>query len=151
VRGDVVSILRRSLDSCRSAAGEAGVALAEDIPPDLAEIERDEGRLEQVFQNLLANAVQLSPRGATVRVRAWAAHGGVACSVEDQGPGLPAGDEDRVFEPFFTRRKGGTGLGLSIVRRIVEEHGGTVAAANRPPGGAVFSVWLPAAAGGPAR
>ena len=151
VRGDIVSILRRALGSCRSAAGEAGVALDEDISPALAEIERDEGRLEQVFQNLLANAVQLSPRGATVRVRAWAARGGVACSVEDQGPGLPAGDEDRVFEPFFTRRKGGTGLGLSIVRRIVEEHGGTVTAANRSPGGAVFSVWLPAAAGGPAR
>ena len=112
---------------------------------------RDEGRLEQVFQNLLANAVQLSPRGSTVRVTAGAARGGVACIVEDQGPGLPAGAAERVFEPFFTARKGGTGLGLSIVRRIVEEHGGTVSAGNRPAGGAAFTVWLPAAGADEAR
>ncbi len=148
VRGDVTPVLRRALRSCASAAAEAGVELAEDIVPALPAVERDEGRLEQVFQNLLANAVQLSPRGSTVRVRARDARGGVACTIEDQGPGLPAGDLERVFEPFFTRRKGGTGLGLSIVRRIVEEHGGRVTAANHSQGGAVFTVWLPAASGG---
>ncbi len=145
-RGGVAPVIRRALRSCTAVAGEAGVELAEDIPPALAEIERDEGRLEQVFQNLLANAVQLSPRGSTVRVRVREVRGGVACAVEDQGPGLPARDTDRIFEPFFTRRKGGTGLGLSIVRRIVEEHGGTVTAGNHAAGGALFTVWLPAAA-----
>ena len=49
-----------------------------------------------------------------------------------------------MFEPFFTRRQGGTGMGLAIVQRIVEAHGGTLAAANRPQGGAVFTVYLPA-------
>ena len=144
-RGSLAPVLHRAVVSCTAAATEAGVALAEDFSPGLGDVERDEGRLEQVFQNLLANAVELAPRGSTVRLVAHASEGGVSCTVADEGPGLAGGDLSRVFEPFFTRRKGGTGLGLSIVRRIVEEHGGSVTASNRPEGGAVFTVWLPLA------
>jgi signal transduction histidine kinase len=63
--------------------------------------------------------------------------------VEDQGPGISEKDLPRVFEPFFSRRRGGTGLGLSVVQRIVAGHGGQVVAANRPAGGAIFTVCLP--------
>ena len=104
----------------------------------------DRGRMRQVFDNLIDNAVKLSPNGACVEITTsligarW-----VECRVEDRGPGFSADQLGRAFEPFFTRRKGGTGLGLSIVQRIVEEHSGKVDAANRQGGGAVLTVRLP--------
>jgi len=107
-------------------------------------VARDARRLEQAIQNLLANALQHSPAGATVRVIVAPAGGGVEIRIEDEGPGILEENLHRLFEPFFTRRKGGTGLGLSIVQRIVETHGGRVFAANRRPGGAVFTIALPA-------
>jgi PAS domain S-box-containing protein len=144
-RGGLPPIIRGALRSCTSLAEKAGVALALDLPPALPAIDRDPGRLEQVFQNLLSNAVHHSRRGAVVRIAAQETEGEVVCTVEDQGQGLRPDELGKVFEPFFTRRKGGTGLGLAIVQRIVEEHGGHVTAWNRPEGGAIFTVSLPAA------
>ena len=101
--------------------------------------------MEQVLENLLANAVQHAPRGTSVRLSADLADRGQAVMyrVEDEGPGVAPADLERLFEPFFSRRQGGTGLGLPIVHRIVDAHGGVVRAANRPQGGAVFTVILP--------
>ena len=63
--------------------------------------------------------------------------------IRDHGPGLPTGEEERIFEPFHTRKVRGTGLGLALVRRIVTQHGGTIVARNAPEGGAVFRIALP--------
>ena len=109
-------------------------------PPVLA----DRARVSQVLQNLIENAVHFSPPGGRVDVAL--ARGGdgegpwVECAVRDSGPGFDPTDLPRLFEPFFTRRRGGTGLGLSIVKRIVYDHGGEVSAENHPEGGAVVRV-----------
>jgi signal transduction histidine kinase len=70
----------------------------------------------------------------------------VFVSVADNGHGLPSGDTERIFEPFFSTKETGLGLGLAICRRIVESHGGWIEATNRPEGGAQFLVFLPASA-----
>jgi PAS domain S-box-containing protein len=149
---DAGEALRRALNSCAGLARERGVALWQDVLPEMPPLEMDASRMEQVFENLIANAIQHSPPGARVRVAARLApapDAPVEFTVEDEGAGLAEVDIPRLFEPFFSRRQGGTGLGLSIVQRIVEAHGGRVVAANRAAGGAVFAVSLPLAQGAP--
>ena len=94
--------------------------------------------------------VNYSPDDSEIRLQAARTDGSCVIEVIDSGPGLPAGDLTRVFERFYrvdkSRSRPGTGLGLAIVKHLVELHGGTVAAANRPNGGAVFTVTLPVVA-----
>ena len=107
----------------------------------------DRGRLLQVFRNLIENAIQHSPSGATVSVDARQMKEGseswVECAIADSGTGFQPEDLPRVFDPFFTKRRGGTGLGLSIVQRIVEEHKGLIRLGNRNGSGALVKVRLP--------
>jgi len=144
-RVKVPELLRAAVDACADRARERGVHLLLEVVPGLPAVEADVGRMEQVLENLIANAVQHSPRGRTVRIAAClgTAEETLELSVADQGLGLSDDDIPHVFEPFFSRREGGTGLGLSIVQRIVESHGGRVAAANQRPAGAVFTVTVP--------
>lgn len=113
-------------------------------------------RFGQVLRNVLANAVRFSQAGATVRLEVAAeedpasGEAGVCVRVLDQGPGVPAGELEAIFEPFTQSSRtgdgaGGTGLGLTIARSIMVAHGGRIWAGNRPEGGAVFTLWLPAA------
>ena len=114
----------------------------------------DPDRLRQVVQNLLHNAVRFTPAGGQVTVIVkeetvdqdrW-----VTVEVEDGGPGIPAEDLSRIFEPFYrvdpsrSRASGGTGMGLAVVKLLVEVHGGSVRAESRPAGGSRFIVQLPA-------
>jgi PAS domain S-box-containing protein len=143
----ILTAVLRAVESCRPQAAQADVELKIDISEGLPAVLSDAGRLQQVFENLIGNALQHSPRGSKVTVGAAAVTGpppGLACRVEDQGAGVAADDLERLFEPFFSRRKGGTGMGLAIAQRFVEAHGGTLTAANRPEGGAIFTVFLPA-------
>ncbi len=108
----------------------------------------DPSQISQVLWNLLRNAAQAMDGRGTIHVRIEP-HGAdaVRLVVEDEGPGIPEGELDRVFEPFFTKKPGGSGFGLAIAHRIVEAHGGTIRACNRPDGGARFEIVLPAATG----
>jgi len=140
--GDPVRVAVRA---CTPLAQTKEVELAARVAPGLPPLTLDVTRMEQVLENLLANAVHHAPRGTAVHVTVELTEGAraVAFRVEDEGPGIAPEDLERLFEPFFSRRDGGTGLGLPIVHRIVDAHGGVVRAANRPTGGAVFTVTLP--------
>jgi signal transduction histidine kinase len=148
--GVLEDVIAQAAHACGALARRSSVKIANNVKRGLPQVLMDRRRLVQVFQNLIDNAVRHSPSGATVAVEAgplttenetW-----IHCQVVDAGPGFRTDDLAQVFEPFFTRRRGGTGLGLSIVQRIVEEHGGSVTAENRPEGGAVMRVRLPAVA-----
>jgi len=125
------------------AAAEAQVTLRNAVDPLLPAVPMDRGRLRQVFENLIDNALQHAPTVKTVTINARGSTS-IECTVEDDGAGFAPDDLPHVFEPFFTRRERGTGLGLSIVHRIVEEHAGRVSASNRAGGGAVITMHFPA-------
>jgi len=116
------------------------VRLADSPPP----VRGDERQLRQIFMNLFRNAIEAMPDGGVLTVETEPAAGGVLVTVSDTGPGVPAGDEELVFEPFYSTKEQGTGLGLAIVRQVVRDHGGTVSCERAAGGGTRFKVWLPA-------
>jgi PAS domain S-box-containing protein len=132
-----------------------GAALDVELAPRLPPVAGDRVQLTQVILNLVLNALDamagLPPERRRVRVRSLPAAGReIRLEVRDSGIGIPPEALPRLFEPFFTTKETGMGMGLSIVRSIVESHGGRIAAANNPGGGASFTVTLPAAAAGAA-
>ena len=126
-----------------------------DIPLDLPMLKLDPVLFEQVLFNLLDNAAKYAPPGSTIRIRAWVEDSAVTLQVMDEGPGIPSGDLERVFDSFYRVRKGdhvraGTGLGLSICRGFIVAMGGTISAGNRTDrSGAVFTITMPIPTGSP--
>jgi two-component system sensor histidine kinase KdpD len=123
-----------------------------DLPPAASLVSADPILFEQLLVNLLENAARHTPPGTEVLVRARGGPAGLDLEVADRGPGVPAGEEEHVFERFHRggRATGqGAGLGLAIARAIAEVHGGTLRAAPRPGGGASFRLLLPGAGTSP--
>jgi two-component system phosphate regulon sensor histidine kinase PhoR len=149
-----VSALFNGVEADLVTALEArDVAVAHEIAAGAETVRGDPAGLHDLLRNLLENAVNYSPVNGTVTMGARREGGRVVITVADSGPGIPEADLPRVFERFYRvdkarsrseRDPGGTGLGLAIVKHLVELHGGHVTAANRPGGGAVFTVALPA-------
>ena len=117
------------------------------LPHDLPLVEIDSMMIERVFANLLENAVKYTPPGTPVEISAVADQNELVVTISDQGHGIPAGEEERIFEKFHRvaseGNQGGAGLGLTICRAIVEAHGGRMWAHNLPSGGAAFHFALP--------
>jgi two-component system sensor histidine kinase KdpD len=116
------------------------------LPDDLPLLSVDPVLLEQLLVNLLENAAKYTPPGSAVEVRAAREGGTLLLDVSDRGPGIPPGDEERVFERFHRGAHAGVrgvGLGLPIARAIAQVHGGRLVASNRPGGGATFRLSLP--------
>jgi two-component system, NtrC family, sensor histidine kinase HydH len=104
----------------------------------------DSNGMRQVLANVLRNAVQASERTGRVQAHVTVEDELLTYVVRDHGPGLPPGEETKIFEPFVTTRATGAGLGLAVAMRVVQLHGGTILAANHPDGGAVFRIAIPA-------
>ena len=158
---DIGAMLTTLVDIHINASGPA----ADDAPKILLDVRDGEDsalivnateiRLGQVFRNLFANAISFSPPGGVLRVTAVRDNDWIVVTIDDDGPGLPAGKEDAIFDRFYTQRRESekfgihSGLGLSISRQIVEAHDGQLTAANRSAGdgtpeGAQCTVRLPA-------
>ncbi|MBI5104453.1 MAG: PAS domain S-box protein [Solirubrobacterales bacterium] len=138
----LATVAREALAALASAIAERGVRV--DVG-ELPVVEGDRALLRQVLQNLLANAVRFAdPGGPRVVVSGREAGGAVEVSVADNGPGVPEGARERVFEMFAREDARGTGLGLAIARRAVERHGGRIWIAEADGGGADVRFTLPA-------
>jgi signal transduction histidine kinase len=141
----VVETVRAATESLAEAKK---LALKTDVANDMPTGLGDEQRLTQVLLNLVGNAIKFTDTGE-VRVSATATNGHFAVSVTDTGPGIPAEEQNRIFEQFHqvdnsnTKAKGGTGLGLAIAKQIVEMHGGRIWVESTPGRGATFQMELP--------
>ena len=151
-RGDLYLVsmeemVSRSVRACLPGAEVAQVNLESKVEDSLPKIMIDRRRLSKVFVNLIENAIQHSPRESKVTIEARrvtdANNEWVQCEIRDSGKGILAEDLPKIFEPFFSKRRGGTGLGLAIAQRIMQEHGGKLIAGNNPEGGACMSARFP--------
>jgi two-component system sensor histidine kinase KdpD len=138
-------LLGTAYERCSDRLREHKVAFA--LPPDLPAVHVDAALFVQLFANLFENAAKYTPPGTHVDISAHAGDGLLTVVIEDGGPGLPAGDPDRLFDKFHRGRAEsdvtGAGLGLAICRAIARAHGGDIRAMNRVGGGARFEVTLP--------
>ena len=135
IAAEVVTLLKAPLTQKR-------ITVSADIPSQ-AQLLADKEQLRLVLLNLVLNASQAVPEGGTIAIDARQNGDAFLFTVSDNGPGIPPGSHEKVFEAYFSDRPGGTGLGLALARRIIEQHGGSISARNLPGGGAQFTVSIP--------
>jgi two-component system, NtrC family, sensor histidine kinase HydH len=140
---DLVPLIEEivSMEAARAEAG--GVQIQFSHPQGVPQATVDRGQFRQVLLNLLLNAIDASSGKGVVEVALVETGDGLDLRVSDDGCGLPAHLGPQIFAPFTTTKETGLGLGLSVSRRIAEAHGGTLTAADRKGGGAVFTFHLP--------
>jgi len=149
---DINEVLARTVELRAYELATGNIELAVELAPSLPEIVADFGQIQQVFLNIILNAEQVLTEengGGKLTIKTQRGKGWIRISFADDGPGIPAENRDRVFDPFFTTRgeRGGTGLGLSACHGIVAEHGGRIYVKSKPGQGASFFVELPLTAG----
>ncbi len=137
ILSDLCAFLRPEFEKRR-------ILLRQDLSPYMPPVDLDEGLIRQAVMNLLINATQVLPEGGQVALESRVGPQGEAIvSVEDNGPGIPAADRERIFDVFYSNRGGGTGLGLPIAARILQAHGGTITVESEVGKGARFVLTLP--------
>ncbi len=149
---EICQLIQMAVRKADAAAQEAGVAITVRLPEDLPRLRGDEKQISQAVAQLVSNAVKFTPPGGAVRSEAGVTpEGGMVVAVADTGIGIPAADQERVFEPFMqldgslSRRYPGAGLGLFIARAIVAAHGGQLSLTSEPGAGTTARIALPKA------
>ncbi|MHB1710369.1 MAG: PAS domain S-box protein, partial [Acidimicrobiales bacterium] len=146
---DIVAVAREAIKTAESVARQSALELVLDAPGGPVSLTGDPGRLGQMFDNLISNAIKYSPDGGVVTVRILPDEGECIVEVEDHGIGIAATDHEHLFERFFRASTAvalhiqGVGLGLLIVKTIVAGHGGAVSISSMPGAGTTFRVALP--------
>ncbi len=150
----VADLVADAVKACAGTVGEGGLEVEVRIPPALPALAGDRAALRRALQNLIQNSARHAAAGGWIGVSAARArvsrHDVVRITVRDRGPGIPAGEERKVFQAFYRGRQAlaagvsGSGLGLSLVQRIVEAHGGAVELETAPGAGSAFTLVLPA-------
>jgi signal transduction histidine kinase len=140
---DLGEVLTQSLDFVRSRKEFAAIRFEIELNGRPLHVRGSPVALGQAFLNLLLNACEAQPRGGEGVVRAHGEAGRVAVEIADRGPGVPAADRARVFERFYSTKRS-SGLGLSICHTLVQQNQGEISVEDRPGGGAIFRVTLPA-------
>ncbi len=141
--GSLTEPLKSCLAALKPQFEERRIAVALDIPAALPNVALDAEQMEQVFFNLLKNALEALPDGGRIDIGLDADDQDVSATCRDTGLGMSAEQLAHLFEPYRTTKEKGTGLGLMISKRIVTEHGGSIAAESAPGGGTTFTVTLP--------
>ncbi|HEU4511005.1 MAG TPA: ATP-binding protein [Pyrinomonadaceae bacterium] len=140
----VDELVRSVVDLFRANAKEQGITLDYSINVDAQLAGKSVSALRDALSNLLHNALQATPPGGKIELKAMSSNGELLISVQDSGSGVPADLRERIWEPFFTTRQRGTGLGLAIVRKRVQEVGGSASLdVSRNGRGALFQLRLP--------
>lgn len=141
-RFDLNAVVREVLDLSRRQAERSRVEVLVNLA-ELPQLTGDGGQIRQALLNLVLNALQVMPAGGRLTVTTRLTDALAEVAVADTGPGIPDGEQERIFKTFVTTRPDGTGLGLPISQRIVASHGGRIAVASVPGAGATFTVTLP--------
>lgn len=145
---DLVSVVRQSVAEAEPRAAAKGIDLSCEADGPVP-VRADKGRMFQLLDNLVSNAIKFTPRGGDVRVSVGPANGVARLEVADTGIGIAPGEQDRLFQRFFRASTAneqqipGTGLGLYIARAIVEAHGGSISVQSKPGAGTSFQIELP--------
>ncbi|MGE5408161.1 MAG: ATP-binding protein [Syntrophothermus sp.] len=146
---ELAPLIDEVVRTMRAQTEAVNQALTEEVDPDIPEIDAEPDRIRQILVNLITNAHEYSPEGASIGVRARVIGDEVEVSVTDDGPGIPETQLEHIFERFvrgdagLTQRVGGTGLGLAISKSLVELHGGTIEVESTPGRGSTFRFRLP--------
>jgi signal transduction histidine kinase len=152
---EVAPLVEDVVRTMRAQTEASSQSLTEQVEPGLPPINVEADRIRQILVNLLTNAHEYTPEGASIGVAARTVGAEVEISVSDNGPGIPPDQLERIFERFtrgdagLTQRVGGTGLGLAISKSLVELHGGSIRAESTVGEGSTFHVRLPIATGAP--